>query len=84
MKTIALTAPFIGGIAGLTGCGPNSTFYEYCEADDDGTDTDEDGLTDMYELATGTDPDDADSDDDGVPDGDEQSSISFSNTVCSD
>jgi hypothetical protein len=39
--------------------------------DDDGTDTDGDGLTDVEETELGTDPSNADSDGDGVSDGDE-------------
>ncbi|MCO4769473.1 MAG: hypothetical protein KDA24_05535 [Deltaproteobacteria bacterium] len=38
---------------------------------DDGTDTDEDGLTDAEEDDLGTDPDDPDTDGDGYDDGDE-------------
>jgi hypothetical protein len=38
---------------------------------DDGTDTDEDGLTDVEEAALGTDPENPDTDEDGISDGDE-------------
>jgi hypothetical protein len=38
---------------------------------DDGTDTDEDGLTDVEEAALGTDPANPDTDEDGITDGDE-------------
>jgi hypothetical protein len=38
---------------------------------DPGTDTDDDGLTDMEEAALGTDPANSDTDDDGISDGDE-------------
>src|SRR5262249_49759925 len=36
---------------------------------DDGTDTDQDGLTDYQEARLGTDPNNPDTDNDGVPDG---------------
>jgi hypothetical protein len=38
---------------------------------DDGTDTDQDGLTDVQEAALGTDPANPDTDEDGITDGDE-------------
>ena len=42
-------------------------------ADDLTRDSDGDGIPDLIEIATGTDPNDVDSDDDGISDGDEDS-----------
>ena len=41
------------------------------ETQREGQDTDEDGLSDLYEKSLGTDPEDKDSDDDGLTDGEE-------------
>ena len=49
--------------------GPYDDLYDSLPLIDDGTDSDGDGLTDVEEILTETDPKDADTDDDGLNDG---------------
>ncbi|MBM25134.1 MAG: hypothetical protein CL760_05525, partial [Chloroflexi bacterium] len=51
---------------------PDKNLYLFEEVNiDDGTDTDNDGLTDYEEIREGTDPNNPDTDNDGLEDGEE-------------